>query len=264
MRRLRWALLSAQLRTSPNGSASSRLSPALRPRMDWANSVQVSSWSCARRQRHVVHMREAACLRHRRARHGGDKVGIERRARVHKVQHRPTGRDDGGQLQLVRPQWAGVPGRQQGGCAVGGLHRVGRDQAHGAHRGAQLVKALARLRPGWVLMTNWISPWQYKSTALLRWRPVCSKPKAVKVLASAWPVASSTPNSMKLKPPTGCAAGGVARSSRCRARVAAGRPRQMRPACGPSAGSCIRSLKTAASAWRPARCGGWAFRGTRR
>ena len=50
-------------------------------------------------------------------------------------------------------------------------------------------------------MTNWISPWQYKSTALLRWRPVCSKPKAVKVLASAWPVASSTPNSMKLKPP---------------------------------------------------------------
>ena len=62
------------------------------------------------------------------------------------MHHRPAGRDDGRQLQLVGPQRAHVPGRQQRGGAVGGLHRVGRDQAHGAHRRAQLVKALARLR----------------------------------------------------------------------------------------------------------------------
>lgn len=66
---------------------------------------------------------------------------------MHKVHHRAAGRDDGGQLQLVRVQWAHMAGRQQRSRTVGGLHGVGRDQAYGAHRGPQLVKALARLRP---------------------------------------------------------------------------------------------------------------------
>ena len=39
-----------------------------------------------------------------------------------------------------------MAGRQQRSRTVSGLHRVRRDQTHGAHRGAQLVKALARLR----------------------------------------------------------------------------------------------------------------------
>ncbi len=77
MRRPRCALLSAQLRTSPNGSASSTLARA-QAQNGLGKQRPGVELVVRQRQRHVVHMREAACLRHWRARHGGHKVGIQR------------------------------------------------------------------------------------------------------------------------------------------------------------------------------------------
>ena len=157
------------------------------------------------------------------------------------------------------------PGRQQRSGAVGGLHRVGRDQAHGAHRGAQLVKALARLRPRLGVDDELDVALAVQIHRLAAVAARVRKAQGGEGAGQGLARGLVPPNSMKLKPPTGGCAGGAARSSRCCRRGwrrGAGLAR-----CGLRAGRqpvLAFALKTAASAWRPAPCGGWAFRGTRR
>ncbi len=153
--------------------------------------------------------------------------------------------------QFVRPGCRGLVCRGQSSAAArsAACTGSGRDQAHGTHRGA--AASLKRWRasdPGWVLMTNWISPWQYNSTALLRWRPRVRKAQSGEGAGQGLARGLVHAKLDEAEAAQGCAAGGVARSSRCSARVAAGARASPDAACVRAARRFLHSLsKTAAS-----------------
>ena len=143
----------------------------------------------------------------------GEAVAAER-AR-HEMDQHAARRAHRRQAQLAAAERAVEARREERGGARDRARGVVGEEAQGAHARPLLGEALARVGAGLGVDDEMDAGLAGNSVACFeRWRPTRAKPSWLSMRAERSAAASSTPNSMKAKPPSVVACGGSASSTR--------------------------------------------------